>query len=111
MRRTKDRRTRALVASSRFYANEAVLNNIDTADAVLAGEGIESKKYLNAFSPCLRASNDLGGKSLCEMNYDLLGMIRRIFRRVRQLPHVSRGSCVRIFENASFIRDVEKVFI
>ena len=61
VRCAKDRGAWALVTSARLHADEAVLDDVDATDTVLARKRVECEEDLDAVGPCLRAGDDLGG--------------------------------------------------
>ena len=111
VRYSEDGRSRGLVAPTRLYANESVLNDIDPSDAVLPPEGIEGVKNVNGIGIDFVTDGKLDRKALLKIEGDLIGGVRGGFWGLGQLPHISRGSNVGVFENAGLIRDMEHVLV
>lgn len=76
MRGPEDGESRGFVAAARFDADEAVLDNINPADAMSAGKSIRGEEELEG------ASGGLGGSD--QLDWDSLGEEHgEVFRRVR----------------------------
>ena len=108
---SEDSRSWALVAPTGLYADEPVLNDIDSSDAVFTPEGIESIENVNGIGVDLVADGELDRKALFKVEGDLIGGVRSRFRGLSQLPHIGRRSSIGVFEDTSLVRDVEHVLV
>ena len=110
---TKDGRSWWFVASTRFHADEAVLNDVDTANAVLSSERIKGEEYLHAVSVLLslRGYSHTDWKTALEFDSNTFWIIRRIFWSGCEFPHVWWGCDVWVFEDSSFIGYVEEILV
>ena len=114
MCRAEDRRTGGLIAPAALDADEPILDDVDPADAMLPSEGVESEENVDGVgvgSVILVREGDFDGESGDELDGDAFGGRWRVFGCGGELPHVGRGGCVGIFEDAGFVRDVEEVFV
>jgi hypothetical protein len=111
MRNSEDCRSGRLIASSRLDTDESVFDNVDTADTVFSGKLVQRQENFNAISEGLLSGGDFNGKTVLEFNADGFRGVRSALRRSGQFPHVSGGSGVGIFEDSSFIGNVEKILI
>jgi hypothetical protein len=102
-----------LVATSRLDTNESVLDNVDSSNTVLSGEGVQGKEDLDSVGDALAVGGggDLDGDTLEELDSDLLGLFRGLLRRSSQLPHVIGRSLVGVLKDTSLVRDVEEVLV
>lgn len=102
-----------LVTSSGLDTDESVLDDIDSSNTVLSGEGVQSKEDLDSVGNALAIgrSSDLDGDTLEELDSNLLGLFGGLLRGSGQLPHVIGRSLVGVFENTSLVRDVEQVLV
>lgn len=109
----EDRSGGRLVAPTRLDADEPVLDNVNTADAVFAGECVEREEDVHCVGVCLILFRHyhLHGKTGLELDRDALGRIGRVFGSGRQFPHVCGGRSIGIFEDTGFIRDMEQVLV
>lgn len=113
---TKDGSTGRLVATTALDTNETVLDDVNSANTVAASSCIEGEEDIDTVGVgglrvgCI-AENDLHRKATFKLDGEALRLVRSVFWIFGQLPHVSWGSGVGIFENARFVRDVEQILI
>lgn len=102
-----------LVTSSRLDTDESVLDDIDSSNTVLSGEGVQRKKDLDSVGNtfAVGGSGDLDGDTLEELDSDLLGLFGGLLGGGGQLPHVIGRSLVGVLKDTSLVRDVEEVLI
>src|SRR6185437_13188033 len=96
MRCLKDRAAWRFVNAARLHADEAVLDEIEPADAVLATKLIElrqqrSRRQLHAI--------DRNGIAVAEFDLDILRLVRRLLGRDRAAVHIFLGLVPRILEH------------
>ncbi len=110
---TQDGSSWRFVASTGLDTDEPVLDDIDTANAMLPAEGVQGNKDIDGVSVNLVILRhvDLHGETALELDCDLFGLSGGIFRRGSQLPHVDGRGGVGIFEDTGRIGDVEQVLI
>lgn len=111
VRRAEDGCARGLVASARFDADETVLDDVDPSDAMLARERVQLEEDLDRIGVCLVGRGDLDGETGPELDGDAIGLGWGVFDGLGELPHVFWRGRVGIFEDASFVGNVEEVFI
>jgi len=102
-----------LVAAAGLDTNEPVLDDVDTADTVLAAKGVEGEENLDAVSVLLVivGDDDPGGETTLEFDGDALGSLGSILGSGGQLPHICRRGGVGVLEDAGLVGDVEQVLI
>jgi len=102
-----------LVTTSRLDTNESVLDDINSSNTVLSGEGVEGKEDLDSIGNALAVGGgrDFDGNTLEELDSDLLGLFRGVLRRSSQFPHVVGRSLIGVLENTGFVRDVEEILV
>lgn len=102
-----------LVATSRLDTDESVLDNVDSPNTVLSGQSVEREEDLDGVGDDLAICRvgDLDRETLGEFDLNLLGLFRGVLRRSSQLPHVIGRSLVGVFEDTSFVRNMEQVLI
>lgn len=105
--------TRSLVAATGLETNEAVLNNVNTADTVTTGNGVDGEEDLGGISLALLAVVvlELDGETLLEGEGEVLGSIGSLGRVDGELPHILRGSDVGVLEDAGLVGAVRKVLV
>lgn len=110
---SEDGSSRRLVASSRLDTDESVLDNVDSTDTVLSGEGIEREEDINSVGDNLAIGGvgHFDGQTLGKFNLDLLGLLGGLLRGSGQFPHVIGRGLVGVLEDTGFVRDVEQVFV
>src|SRR5271168_4431774 len=99
--------------SSRFQAQEAVLDDINTSNTVFTGESVCSKEELSWLRLCTgRLCGNFYWNALLEFNGDVFGLVGRRKYRVRgQLPHIAGRCSIWIFKDAGLIAAVSKVLV
>jgi hypothetical protein len=104
---------RRLVTSSRFDTNEPVLDDIDSSNTVLSGEGVEGEEDLDRVGDALAVGGggDLDGETLEEFNVNLLGLLGSLLGRDGQLPHVVGRSLIGVLEDTGFVGNVKEVLV
>jgi len=109
----QDSSTWRFVTSSRFHADESVLNNVDPSDSVFPAEGVQSEEDLDSVGVffCLNRNSNFDGKATLEFDGNSLGFLWCILRSSSQLPHIDGRSNVGIFEDSSLVGDVEEIFV
>jgi hypothetical protein len=102
-----------LVTSSRLDTDESVLDDIDSSNTVLSGEGVQGKENLDSVGNTLAigGSGDLDGDTLEELDSNLLGLFGGLLGGGGQLPHVIGRSLVGVFEDTGLVGDVEEVLV
>lgn len=105
--------TRRFVASSRFDTDESILDDIDSTNTVFPAQSIESREDFYSISVLFLfiRHHEFDGKTTFEFNGNALGSLWSFFRGCGEFPHVCRWSGIRILENTSLVRDVEKVLV
>jgi hypothetical protein len=102
---------RGFVTTSRLDTDESVLNNVDSSDTVLPGEGVQYEEHIDGIGVGSGADGDFDGETLFKDDLDSLGLVGSVFGRGGQLPHVGGRGGVGVFEDTGFVGDVEEVFI
>jgi hypothetical protein len=102
-----------LVTSSRLDTDESVLDDIDSSNTVLSGEGVQGKENLDSVGNTLAigGGGDLDGDTLEELDSNLLGLFGGLLGGGGQLPHVIGRSLVGVFEDTGLVGDVEEVLV
>ncbi|KAI3485125.1 hypothetical protein L1887_51562 [Cichorium endivia] len=110
---TQDGGTGRLVAAARLDADEAVLDNVDAADAVLASELVEGEEDVDGVGVLLAGGGDLdlGGDALLELDDDVLGGVWGGLGALRELPHVGGRGGVGVLEDSGLVGNVEEVLV
>lgn len=107
--------TRGLVAATGLDADETVLDNVDTANTVTAGNSVGSKEEVDGVGSDLLLATlgvlEFDGDTLLEGDGEILGLIRSGQGIHGQLPHVGGRSGIGILQNAGLVRAVGKVLI
>src|SRR5436309_1261685 len=101
VRRVQDHRRRRLVDLARLDTDEAVLDLVDAADAVLAADLVEPLDERDA-AELLAA--DFAGDTLAELDDDLARLRGRLLRIDRPLVDVARRRAPGVLEHASLDR-------
>ena len=104
---------RRFVASSRFDTDESILDDIGSTNTVFPAQSVECHEELYTISVLLWfvRHHEFDGKTAFEFNGDAFGSLWGFFGSCSEFPHICRWSGVRILENTSLVRDVEKVLI
>lgn len=110
---TQDSGTWRFVASSRFHADESVLDNVNPSDTVFPAEGVQREEDFDSVRVvlCLSRDSDFDGKATLEFDGDSLRFLRRILRSCSQFPHIGGRGNVRVFKDSSLVRDVKEIFV
>ena len=111
---TKDSGAWGLVASTRLDTNEAVFDDIDTANTVFAAQSIQGEENIYGVGDSLfvvSRDDQAFGKTAFEVDGNDICGIRGLFKARRELPHIIWRGDTRIFQDASFIGDVEEVLV
>lgn len=105
--------TRSLVAASGLETNEAVLDNVDTAHTVLAGNRIGSEKELDGVGHALLAALvlQLHGQTFFKGQGEVLGAVGCLGGVSGELPHVCRSLGVGVLQDASLVAAVCQVLV
>jgi hypothetical protein len=108
MREHDQRAARRLVAAARLHAHEAVLHQVDAADAVLGADPFSSSSSSTAF---IRLPFTETGTPFSKADGHLAGRIGRVGGALGQHPDVVGRGVGGIFERAAFVRDVPDVAV
>ena len=105
--------TRRFVASSRFDTDESILDDIGSTNTVFPAQSVKCREDVYSISELflIIRHHDFDGKTAFEFNGNALGSLWSFFRSCGEFPHVCRWSGIRILENTSLVRDVEKVLV
>lgn len=105
-------KTGSLVATTGLEANEAVLDNVDTTNTVTAGNGVDSQEELGGIGLDLAVLVlELDGKTLLEVDGEVLRSLGSLPGVDSELPHVLWGSDVGVLENTSLVGAVSQVLV
>src|SRR6476469_23235 len=94
---------RRLITSPRFHTHVAILDQMQTSNAVLAAYPIELGKYLSWREILAIQCNDI---ALPEFQFNIFGQIGGLLRRYAPPPHGFFRLLRGVFQNTSFIRDM-----
>lgn len=107
--------TGGLVAAAGLDTDETVLDDIDTANTVTAGNGVSGEEELDGVGNSLLLASlgvlELGGDTLLEVESEVLGLIGGGQGVLGQLPHVGGRSGIGVLQNAGLVRAVGKVLV
>src|SRR3990167_1967769 len=95
-----------LIAAARLHADEAVLDDIQTTDAVLAADAAESSQHGVRAHVLAVDGNDI---ALAVGQLDIGGGIRRCLGGDSPFPHVFFVLGPGVFQHAAFIGDMQQV--
>jgi hypothetical protein len=101
-----DRAARSFVAAARLHADIAVLDQIETADAVLATQFVELGQNLGRAHAGAVQGDDI---AFLVGQFQILGLVGRGFRRHRPPPHRLFGLGIGVFQMAAFVGNVQQV--
>ena len=111
---TKDGGTWGFVAPSRLDTNEAVFDDIDTANTVFAAQSVQGEEDVYRVRDSLLVvswDEEAFGEAAFEVNSNDIGGLWGLFKALRELPHVAWRGDTRIFQDTCFVRDVEEVLV
>src|ERR671932_67239 len=98
MRCLKDCHARRFVNSARLHSYETILDQINSANPVLAAKLIQSFEHRNRVKlPAV----DCDRLATLEAYLNVLGFGARTLRRFRQTKNICRRLCPRVFEYAA----------
>ena len=109
MCKTQDGHRWGVVAAAGLEANEAILDNVDAADAVCEAELVESGKELDRVGVCFVGGGELDGNALIEVDGDVGRLVGCIEGTVGHGPHVVGRGDIWILEDAGFVAAVGQV--
>src|SRR5262249_15216240 len=102
------RAARRLVDPARLHADEAILDEVDPADAVLAGDLVEPGQHLDRAEPL---AVDRDRVAALELDLEDARLGRRVLGIARALEHLRIGLAPRILEHAALVAGVQQVAI
>ncbi len=108
MRRVQDGAAGRLVDAARLHADEAVLDEVEAADAVLAAELVELRQERRRRQ---RRTVDGDGVAALELDLDIFGPIGRVLGRDGAAVDEFLGLAPGILERLALGRDVQEVGI
>lgn len=97
---------RTVIAATALETDEAVLDNINTANTVGVAELVESVEELNGVGVCLLGSDELSGDTLLELDGDVGRLVRGVQRVGGHGPHVSGRGVVGVLQNTGLVTAV-----
>lgn len=107
--------TGGLVAATGLDTDETVLNDVNTANTVTAGNGVGGQEELNGVGDGLLLATlgvlELDGDTLLEEEGEVLGLVGGGQRVDGQLPHVSGRSGVGVLQDAGLVGAVGEVLV
>ena len=107
--------TRGLVATTRLDTDEAVLDNVDTADTVAAGDGVGGQEELDGVGDDLGLAGlgvlELDGVTLLEVKGEVLGLIGGGQGGLGKLPHVLGRGDVGVLQDTGLVGAVGQVLV
>ena len=101
-----DGAARGLIGATTLHADEAVLDDVETTDAVLTAETVELGEDFGRSHGLTVDGDDV---ALFVGEVEIGGLVGRHFRTHRPAPHLRRWLGERIFQRATLKRDVEQV--
>ncbi len=108
----QDGAARGLVDPAALHADETVLDQIDPADAVLAGQLVQCLHHRGGLH---RLAVDRHAVAALEVEFDVFGLVRRVLGGGGQLEHglVVLGRRVEpgVFEDARLVGNVQEVAV
>lgn len=111
MRGPEDGQAWGFIAAARFDADEAVLDDINPADAVSAGKIVCGKEDLKSAAGRLGSSDQFNWNSLGEDNCEVFRGVRGGSHGGGEFPHVVRWSCVGILKDACFVGAMSEILV
>jgi hypothetical protein len=107
--------TGGLVAATGLDTDETVLDDVDTANTVAAGNGVSGQEELDGVGDGLLLATlsvlELDGDTLLEEEGEVLGLIGGGQGVLGQLPHVGGRSGIGVLQDASLVRTVGQVLV
>ena len=100
MGEAEDGHGRGVVAATGLEANEAVLDDVNAADAVCEAELVECDEELDGVGVGLFWGRDFDGNALLEVDGDVGGLVGGVEGRVGHGPHVIGRRNVGVLEDA-----------
>lgn len=95
----QDRHGGRVVAAAGLEADEAVLDNVDAADAVHVAELVERDEELDRLGVGLVGGDELGGDTLLEVDGDVGGLVGGDEGRLGHGPHVIRRGDIGVLKD------------
>lgn len=111
MRGPEDGEPWGFIAAPRFDADEAILNDINPANAVSAGKSVCSEEELKGAGGSLGCSDQLDWNSLRENNREVFGSVRGGCYGCGEFPHVVRRGRVGVFEDACLVGAMSEILV
>ena len=110
---TEEGTSGGLVDTTTLDSDEAVFDNVDTANSVLAGKFIAVQEEVQSVSllGLIVQVGDLGGDSLDEFDADLLRCVGSFLGGLGHLEHGVLGSAHGVLQHTTLVRGVEKVLV
>ena len=108
MRGDEQRAAGSFVRAAGLHADEAILDEVGAADAVLGGDFVELVQEIDGAE--LRTV-DGNGRAGFKADFDFFGFVGSFFRRDGPLPHGFVGRVGGIFEFAAFVAEVPDVAV
>ena len=108
MARQQNGAARGFIAATAFHAHVAVFHFVQAANAVLAANGVQVRQH---FGRAHAHTVDGHHITMLVGEFDDLRFVRCFFRADRQAPHAVFGRVIWVFQNATFIADVQQVGI
>lgn len=103
--------TRGVVAATRLEADEAVLDNVDTANTVVVAQLVEQLEDLNRAGRLLTVDSNLCGDTLLELNSELLRSGRGVDGVNGTGPQLLGRGVVGVLEHAGLVAAVDEVVV
>jgi hypothetical protein len=107
--------TRGLIAATGLDTDETVLDDINTANTVAAGNGVSGQEELDGVGDGLLLATlselELDGDTLLEEEGEVLGLIGSVQGVLGQLPHVGGRGGIGVLQDAGLVRAVGQVLI
>lgn len=107
----EDGETGSLVASTGLEADKAVLDNVDTADTIAAGNGVSFQEELKGLGDGLALGLKLDGETLLEVNGEVLRSVRSLQRIDGEFPHIGGSLNVGVLKDTGLVRAMGKVLV
>jgi hypothetical protein len=109
---TEDGKTGGLVASTGLESDETVLDDVDTSNSVAAGDSVGNQEEVEGLGNGLSVLVlKLDGKSLLELDGEVLGSVGGVTGVDGELPHVLGSLHVGVLKDSGLVRAVGKVLV